>query len=228
MTCTPQAAAATSHPPDNIYRYPFGTSLATVWLSSASPPVGVYSLKADRSSAATQRLVLGGFGASATRGDGGFFLIDVASKSINRLNTMTVSLYETEILYRRNVHSNATGKGTWDVGIRIPEDGARSYVLAVSSSGVRPGITFPDGRVASLNADVLTYVCLTTGLAPFLTNTAGTLNAQGMATAKLDLSAIGPAANGVLLYFEALTLDPAAPLGIKTITDPHVIKVEGL
>ena len=53
---------------------------------------------------------------------GGFFLIDIASKSINRLNTMAASFYETEILYRRNVHSNATGKGTWDVAFALTQE----------------------------------------------------------------------------------------------------------
>ena len=215
-------------PPENVFQYPAGTSIATVWLSSASPPVGVYSLKADRSSAANQRLILGGFGASASRGDGGFFTIDIASKLVNRLTTLTVSFYETEILYRRNVHSYATGKGTWNIGITIPEDPGKPYILAVSASGVRPGIPFPDGRLACLNLDTITYVGLTTGLAPYVTNTSGTLSALGRATAKLDLSSLGPVANGVLLFFDVITLDPAAPLGIKTITDPHVIKVEGL
>jgi len=216
-------------PPENIFQYPGGTSIATVWLSSASPPVGVYSLKADRSSAANQRLILGAFRPSSTpRGPGGIYTVDISTKTVNHLTTINASLYETEILYRRNVHSYATGKGTWNIGITIPEDAGKTYVMAVSASGVRPGIPFADGRLASLTPDTITIVGLTSGLAPYLTNTMGTLSAQGKATAKLNLSSFGPVANGVILFFDVMTLDPAAPLGIKTITDPHVIKVEGL
>ncbi|MBN2491601.1 MAG: hypothetical protein JXQ29_12200 [Planctomycetes bacterium] len=215
-------------PSDNIYRLPRGSGVASVWLASAQPPVGVYSLKADRSSAAVQQLVLGGFGAGTARGDGGFFLVDIVTKSVTRLNTMTLSHYETEILYRRNVGAVSTGKGQWAVSIGIPEDAGRGYVLGVSASGVRPSIGFPDGRRVNLAIDSLTVVGLTSGLGPFLTGTTGTLTRSGTAVAQLDLSRLGPAINGLLLHFLAVTLDGSAPLGIKTITDPFVLKVEGL
>ena len=100
--------------------------------------------------------------------------------------------------------------------------------MGVSVSGVRPGVPLPDGRKINLTPDDVTRVGLTVGLAPFVTGTAGTLNAQGLAAAGVNLAPLGKPANGVLLYFEVLTLDPKSPNGIKTITDPHVIKVEGL
>jgi len=215
-------------PSENVFIYPGGGPSASVWLSSALAPVGVYSIRADRASAANQQLILGGFGAGSSRGDGGFFTVDISTKSVTLLNKLTASLYETEILYRRNISSISTGVGTWNLGIHIPEDGGLVYTMGVSASGVRPGIPLGDGRLVNLTPDTLTYVGLTSGLAPYLTGTSGTLSAQGKAMAQLDLSTIGSAANGVLLFFEVITFDASAPLGIKTITDPHVIKVEGL
>jgi len=62
----------------------------------------------------------------------------------------------------------------------------------------------------------------------FATGLTGTLSPTGTASGTLDLSSIGSAANGVKLWFLVLTLDNTAPDGIKTITDPHIIKAEGM
>ena len=214
-------------PPENVFVLRAGQSTATVWWSANLAPVGVYSLKADRASAANQRLILGSLGSTVARGQG-VYRIDMATQAVTQVTTITTSIYETEILYRRNIFSVSQGKGVWDIGILVPEDAGAPYVLGVSATGVRPGLPLNDGRRINLTPDTLTVVGLTTGLAPFLTGTAGNLNAKGLGAARLDLSLLGPAANGVLLYFEVLTLDPRAPNGIKTITDPHVIEVEGL
>ena len=216
-------------PAENIFVLRAGSSAATVWLSSALPPVGVYSLKVDRASAATQRLILGAFRPSSTpRGPGGIYTVDLSTKTVNHLTTLNFSLYETEILYRRNVFGLNTGPGTWQIGVNIPEDKGLSYILGVGFSGVRPGLPLPDGRRIHLVPDDFTYVGLTIGLAPFLTGTSGTLNANGMAVALLDLRMLGKAVNGFRFHFLAVTLDPRAPLGIKTITDPLALVVEGL
>jgi hypothetical protein len=216
-------------PPENIFVLRTGQSAATVWLSSAKPPVGVYSLKSDRSSAAKQQLILGAFRpASTPRGPGGIYTVDLSSQAVGHFTTINASLYETEILYRRNLAGAGAGKGLWTIGIVIPEDAGHGYVLAVSFSGVRPGVGLADGRRINLNVDTLTVLGLTGTLSPFLTGTAGRLSRSGGAAAKLDLSALGSGANGVLLWFLAATFDPRAPLGIKTITDPLVLRVEGL
>ncbi|MBN2491434.1 MAG: hypothetical protein JXQ29_11355 [Planctomycetes bacterium] len=218
-------------PADAIYQLPMLSTTATIFLGSAAPPVGVYSLKADRSSAAVPRLVLGAFApAASSRGPGGIFHIDVATKSVTTFSTLppNASLYETEILYRRNVQTIRTATGQWAVGIKIPEDWAKVFVLAVSTTGIRPGVPLPGGRTAYLTPDTVTFLGLTTGLAPFLTGAAGQLDAGGEAVAKLNLTAIGKPANGLRLFFLALTLNPAAPGGIETVTDPTVLLVEGL
>jgi len=97
----------------------------------------------------------------------------------------------------------------------------------VGASRVRPRISFPSGRRACLNPDAVTFLGLPVGLGPYVAPTSGTPDQVGMATGQPDLSSLPPAANGTLLRFPALTPDVEAPAGVKTFTDPHVIKVEG-
>ena len=66
--------------------------------------------------------------------------MDINTQVVNQLTTITASLYETEILYRRNVFGIATGPGTWQIGVNIPEDKGLPFVLGSSFSGVRPGL----------------------------------------------------------------------------------------
>jgi hypothetical protein len=214
-------------PAENVFRLTYGQTTATVWWGTFVAPVGVYSLKADRASAAAQRLVLGSLGSSVARGQG-IYLIDLATKNVTQVTTITTSIYETEILYRRNLASTATGKGTWGIVINIPEDAGFPYVMGVSLSGVRPGLRLPDGRQINLTLDTFTVFGLQYGLAPFVLGSTGVLNAQGLAAGQLNLAPLGKAGNGLRVYFEVVTLDPKAPLGIRTITDPHGITGEGL
>ena len=215
--------------PETIYVARHNEGTAVVWHASPVAPVGVYSLRADRSSAAQRRLIVGAWNSTTVpQGPGGLFFVDMGTRYTHRLSTIQASLYETEILYRRNVFSVRTLPGRWTIGIRIPEDAGRSFLLAVSATGVRPGVPLPDSRSIALVPDVFTAASLTTGLGPYLLGTSGYLSATGMATATLNLNAFGPAVNGLRLWFLAVTLDGAAPLGIRTITDPHVLRVEGL
>jgi len=214
---------------ENLYHLLASDHIATVWLARPSPPVGVYSLKADRSSAAVQQLLLGAFRPSlSSRGYGGLYTIDIATKAVNQLTTIQFNLYEVELLYRRNLFGVRTGRGTWDIGLAVPEDARRGYLMTMGGSGVRPGIVLPDGRRINLVVDLLTLFGLTIGYGNFLQGHLGVLNAEGRATARLDLSGFGPAMNGTRFHFVAVTIDPAAPLGLKTITDPFVLEVEGL
>jgi len=215
-------------PAANLYRLKAGSAAASVFLSTHASPVGCYSVKADRSSAAAQALLIGAFSpAHPARGTGGWYTLELTDKSITLLAPLDVSLYECEFLYRRNVYGLRTGNRTWNLGLAIPEDPGRPYVVPASLSGVRPGIDLPDGRTINLNPDGLTSLVLgSSTLAPILTNLSGTLDAQGRATVGLDLSSFGASLDGVLIHFVAVTLDVDAPLGIKTITDPFVLRVE--
>ncbi len=218
---------------DYLRLLPAGTSVSSVWISQPNAS-NMYCVKCDRASAATQTLV-GGLWGSTSNGNG-VETVDIATKTVTSLNsTITSSIYEIEILYRKNVSSaRGNAAGQWTLYVHVPEDATKRYNLVVGASGVRPGVGFASGRTAYLNPDILTFTGLTFGLAPFLQTTSnpgslrGTLDNLGKDTATLDLSALGPAANGTRLWFLVLTEDSSAPEGFGTITDPHVIKIEGL
>lgn len=214
-------------PPENLFRLANEQPIAAAWLSTSVAPVGVYSLRADRASSANQQLILGALGSSAARGQG-LYRIDVESKQVTKIATITTSLYETEILYRRNLSSVQTGRGQWSLQIRIPEDPGLAYLIAPSATGVRPGLLLADGRQINLRIDNLTIAAVQFGLAPILTGIRGSLNAQGLGVAQFDLSGLGSAVNGIRFYFGVITFDPSAPLGIKTITDPIGLTAEGV
>ena len=212
----------------NIDVLPVGADVIERWLTGVGDPAGVYSLRADRASAAARRLIAGAFSQSSmpSRG-GGLYAVDLATKSVTRLTVALPSLYETEILYRRNLYTVRTEQqGLWHLGLAIPEDAGRGFVLLVSLSGVRPGHRFPDGRTVALNLDVVTLTGLLFGLQPHVSANSGVLDGEGRAQIDLDFAAFGPVTTSPPFWFVALTLDSAAPQGVKTITDPLVFRVE--
>lgn len=218
-------------PAENVFMLQAGQSVATVFLSSAAPPVGVYSLKADRSSAASQRLVLGAFApSSAARGPGGIYHVDIASKSVTTFSTLAsgASLYETEILYRRNVHTYSTARGQWAIGVKVPEDAGKAYQIALSATDIRPGVPVPGQRTAYLTPDTFTMLSFQNLLAPYATGLQGTLDGLGEANGAINVAPLGSAVNGLRLYMLAITFDPQAPGGIATVTDPTVLVVSGV
>jgi hypothetical protein len=214
---------------ENIYVLRRGAAVASLWLKGVVDPAGVYSLKVDRAGAALRRLIVGALFQSSLPGrGGGFYAVDLDTRAVTSLSGHLPSLHESEILFRRNVFSRALAPGRWELGVHVPEDAGRLFLLAAGVSGVRPGLALPDGRTVALVTDVVTLTGLFFGLRPFVGETLGKLDASGRAATTLDLRTLGPAANGALLWFVVLTLDPAAPAGIATVTDPLVFPVEGL
>jgi hypothetical protein len=97
------------------------------------------------------------------------------------------------------------------------------YALALSLSGVRPGVLLPDGRRLPLNVDALTHAVLFGGLGHFLSfASVGRLGPLGLAFTYLDVSRL-PGVSGIRVWAVAVALDPAAPLGLGTISDPILI-----
>jgi len=109
------------------------------------------------------------------------------------------------------------------IRLDFPGQPGRAYVLALSLSGYSPGVTLPDARVIPLNIDQLTLLTARSPLPPLLVNNIGILSAQGRATVQLDLNPLTPFISGVRIWMAALTLDPAAPLGIGEISAPVLI-----
>ncbi|MBN2492560.1 MAG: hypothetical protein JXQ29_17055 [Planctomycetes bacterium] len=122
----------------------------------------------------------------------------------------------------RNLASElAKAPRQWNIRISFPGDAGRAYVLAFSYSGYTPGLPLPDGRVVPLVLDTLALLTARGAVPPFLTHNVGVLNASGSAVAVLDLNAIP--VQGIRLWAAALSIDPAAPLGISQISAPILL-----
>ena len=94
--------------------------------------------------------------------------------------------------------------------------------MAMSMSGVRPGLLLKDGRTINLNPDWLTFFTLG-ALPPFWSPGPGVLDGSGGAVARLDTSQLGPI--GLPLWFAMVVIDPLAPEGIAYILDTYVMRL---
>lgn len=200
-----------------------GTSVATVFLNhptlkEASAPMP------DRASAAVQQLVTA---SKLNQGDG-VWKVDIATQAATKIATIQRNCFKCVPAFGRNVQTISTGKGKWDARVSLPMWANRSFLLAVSMSGVRPGMKLPDGRTIPLIMDNLAFLSVTLGLAPFVTGNVGTLDRTGLAVAKIDVSGIGKVLNGIRLWLCAVVIDGSAPLGIGVITDPKCLVLEGM
>lgn len=108
-----------------------------------------------------------------------------------------------------NVASISAGAGgsvnfTINIG---PNHGGKLYTLAASASGTSPGTTF-GGVDIPLNADIWTTRSITFVNTIFFTNTQGTLDATGSATASFNTVGPRPFLAGLTLDWVVLVQDP--------------------
>lgn len=210
----------------SLYVVKAGTSVSTAY-AAYERPRGVYCVAADRASAATQELVVGAYGTNVPTGGRGVWRVDLATRLATPANRLIYHhIYDLKFLYDRNVHSFARGSAVWDIGVRIPEDAGRNFALVIGTSGVRPGVPLATGRTIPLLPDGVTVAGLAGLLQPILSRTVGTLDGNGEATSRLDVSGLPPTAMPRRVWLVCITLDAASPDGFKTITDPHVIPLD--
>lgn len=116
-----------------------------------------------------------------------------------------------------------------DIGTNVPTrlfspTDAGKTVFGVAALGRNLGIPLPDGRTFPLNNDAL--LMLTVNPNPFLVGFVGVLDANGV----YDMGTINvpPAVGleGIFIYLAFAVFDPAASLGIGTISRPSVFVVE--
>ncbi len=203
-----------------------GQAKSTIYINSQTY-VGGYGVQPDRASAAKPRLVSGCFRSSLAAVSGGIWHVDIASASPSKVasfNTTTVA--DVSILEGRNIHGNRTAPAKYDINISFPAESSHPYVVGLGYTGVRPALPLPDSRRIPLILDDLTVLSIRNQLSPFATNTVGILDAFGKARVKIDLSSLYPAIRGLVLWMVVVTLDARAPLGLATISDPFVLKVD--
>jgi hypothetical protein len=124
--------------------------------------------------------------------------------------------------HERNVISRRTGNLQWVFEINFPGEPYRPYVLALSLTGFTPGIPL-GGRTVPLVPDPVFFASLSGGLFPLLQGNVGTLDQDGRAVARLDLSSFGAVSPVDRVWMAAATLDGAAPGGVRTIGKPSVL-----
>jgi len=144
-------------------------------------------------------------------------------------NGVTGWFQEATPLYQRDLCTVRTGKATWDILINPDPLGSfanKSYIVAASLLGASPPIPLPDGRQIFITPDLLTVATITNPYPPLLVGNIGKLSPFGLGTAKLDLKLLGTAANGNVIHFCGVILDPAAPSGIGWVLDPWAFVID--
>jgi hypothetical protein len=109
-----------------------------------------------------------------------------------------------------------------DLRFSDPASAGRFY-FAASSGGSVPGIPI-DTRVLPLNFDLLLQLTLG-GLPPLLNGYVGVLDADGIAAGRITFIGF-PQLVGLRFVTAFLVLDPAAPSGIRTISNAHETLVQ--
>jgi len=205
----------------SIYRWRPRHARAEAFLQD--PTMGMLAVKVDRSSAREQQLI-----GTGSRRLGGIWIIDQVTALPTSFTVFGQDAYEVDFFRGRNVQSVRTQRGLWDIRLSFPEAPASNVILLASLTGLQPAQLIPDGRALHLAPDPLFFLTLAGSVPPFLTGNHGALNLIGEAVAHLDLRSVDPRANGTRIWFAALVLDPAAPSGIRIMSDPVIFVVEGL
>jgi len=121
----------------------------------------------------------------------------------------------------RHIQTVRIAKHKWDVLLDCPQYPRKTYVLALSLSGVRPGIPLSDGRNINLEFDLLTFMSVNGLLGSMFNRGPLVLDANGWAKATIDSSSIGPL--GCPLWLAMAVLDRQAPCGIAYLPDTYVM-----
>jgi len=216
------SCCSTSPLPRVLYSTTRGQTQADVHLSTipTTSITGIQCLAADRSSAPTQRLLLG------VHDRKGFWLHDVDTGTTTKVTDVDADLFAVGFVGSRNLGCILNSPRVWRMNVTFPGEAGKFYQVLLSLTGVRPPTTLPDGRRVWFQPDALTVATLNGSLEPFLIRATGILNSRHQAYPEINLSALPAALNGTLIWAIAATIDASAPLGLGTISDPMVIRIE--
>ncbi len=154
----------------------------------------------------------------------GLYSVDLQTRSVTTLARLPqFTLTVNHVFARRDLSTQRAGPSSHVLEVSFGLGNFfRPYAVAMSLSGVRPGVVLPDGRRIPLNIDWLTQASVTGALHPILFGTTGKLVRFGRARAVIHLPNL-PAPLGLRVWAVAIVFDPAAPLGIATISAPVVM-----
>ena len=216
------SCCAGSTPPRLLYRTERGSTLATARLTALpqTPIDGVQSLAADRASGPTDRLLFGAIDRQ------GLWIHDLSTGATTQRAAIDDDLFAVGFRGGRNLGAVRDGPRYWRLNVSFPGEAGRPYLVVLSYSGVRPPFTVAGARRIWITPDALTHLTVQGPIPPFVQRNLGVLNERDQAYPLLDLRLLPAAANGLRLWLVAATLDPAAPDGLATISDPMVLRIE--
>lgn len=177
-------------------------------------PSNFYALAADRVSDPDVGLVA----RTATQ----VLTIDLKNDTVTSVTTNPSGSTTFEAVWdrSRNISTVKTGAATWDIKLDFPGEGGRLYLLGLSVTGTRPPTTIPsDGRKLFLNMDVLSDLTVNNLLHGIFHPGPGMLDANGRATARLNLAALPVIRTPIFMV--AATFRQG---GFGTITSPTAAK----
>jgi hypothetical protein len=176
------------------------------------------AVAADRASAPRPQLAFGVPGTQA-----GVYFVDVGTQAVTTLTRAAGIRFSQLWADRgRNLSTSSPATDRWAFHVDFPGEAGLAYALGLSLSGVRPGVKLPDGRRIPIQVDILTLLSVNGQLGALLSGHTGVLDPSGAAQAVLNSA---PALRGLRIWAVAVTLDPAAPLGLRTISDPVVLNL---
>jgi hypothetical protein len=141
-------------------------------------------------------------------------LVDPAHRSV---------FYDFAFYRGRHVQTVKVAPRRWEVRLSLPEHAGKLYTMALTLSGIRPGLSLPDGRTFFLNPDVFTILTLQNLIPGIFDPGPGRLDASGEARGVLDASTIPKL--GYPFWIAVAVLDPKAPLGIAFLPDVRVVRI---
>lgn len=125
----------------------------------------------------------------------------------------------------RALARRAPARGLSFLTASFPFERGATIAFGISFGGSRPGTPLVDGRTLPLNADVFTLLGLTNALPTVLGGMLQPADAQGRATATVDVRPFLAQLSGLRLTAIAVALDPRAPSGIAEISTPLNIRL---
>ncbi len=124
----------------------------------------------------------------------------------------------------RYIQTALVGPRQYQLLLSFPTFANKSYAVAMTVSGIRPGFKVPGQRQVWLNPDALTTLSLSGGLAPAFNPGPLVLSATGRAFGSINLRPV--AAVPVVIHLVAVVIDPAAPGGLAFITEPYPLRLD--
>lgn len=186
-------------------------------------PSEMLAITMDRSSAVTPRMIGTGSGVN-----GGIWLVDYVTKAATSVTLFHQNAYEVDFLYGRNLQSTRLEAGHWELQVSFPDSVGYGVAVLASLAGWSPGLQLPDGRSVNLAPDPLFFRTLTGGYAPYITGNHAFLDLAGSARVQVDVRSLGTAVEGQIVWFCAVVVDPEAPTGVRTVSDPYPVVLEDL